>query len=211
MENDYDADRRRAMVREQIRSRGICDEELLAVLEKVPRHLFIPPEFRYFAYSDNALPSISGQTISQPYVVAKMTELLLPGKGKKVLEIGTGTGYQTAVLAELFSEVYSIEIIPDLYEFAKSNLAAFEYKNIKLILGNGYEGYAEAAPYDAIIVTAAPPFVPEMLLKQLSAYGRMVIPVGTFSQMLYLITANEDRSFKRKEIFPVVFVPMKRK
>lgn len=199
------------MVKNQIESRGIKNKALLSALEKVPRHLFVPPLYRSLAYTDQALPSCFGQTISQPYIVAKMTELLALDKKHKVLEIGTGTGYQTAVLAELAGEVYTIEIIQELYELAKLNPALQHYHNIHFICGNGYEGYQQAAPYDAIIVTAAPPCIPEKLVEQLSFDGRMAIPIGSFHQVLYLLTKDSDGEIIETPIFQVVFVPMKKK
>lgn len=203
-------DDRLKMINEQIESRGIRDRLLLSALEKVPRHLFVPPEYRDLAYTDQALPSYCGQTISQPYIVAKMTELLTLDKSKNVLEIGTGTGYQTGILAELAGEVYTMEIVPDLHKQAQTNLSDFKFTNIHFILDNGYEGYPAAAPYDAIIVTAAPPIVPEKLTEQLATGGRMVIPVGEYSQMLYLLTKGANGILTFKEIFPVVFIPMRK-
>jgi protein-L-isoaspartate(D-aspartate) O-methyltransferase len=208
MGKDDRQEERSRMVREQIEDRGISDKALLTALLQVPRHLFVPSEFRHLAYTDQALPSLNGQTISQPFIVAKMTELLSLDKTLKVLEIGTGTGYQTAILAMLAGEVYTIEIVPELVELAKANLAAFNFKNIHYILGDGYEGYEQAAPFDAIIVTAAPPTLPDKLVKQLVVGGSMVIPVGTTFQTLYLYTKRKDGTLFRKEIFPVRFVPM---
>jgi len=203
-------DGRLKMIKEQIESRGIRDTLLLSALEKVPRHLFVPPEYRDLAYSDQALPSYCGQTISQPYMVAIMTELLALDKSKNVLEIGTGTGYQTGILAKLAGEVYSMEIVPDLHKQAQINLSDFHFSNIHFILGNGYEGYPAAAPYDAIIVTAAPPIIPEKLKKQLAPGGKMVVPVGEYRQMLYLLTKGSDGFLSEKEIFPVVFIPLRK-
>ena len=197
------------MVKNQIESRGICDLTLLSVLEKVPRHLFIPPEVRPLAYSDRALPSYGGQTISQPYIVAKMTELLKLEKHHKVLEIGTGTGYQTAVLAELAGEVYTIEIDPIIYKQAQINLSPFNYKNIHFILGDGSEGCLSAAPFDAIIVTAAAADFPETLFDQLAKGGKMTIPIGTYLQILYLITKDMNGVINKTNIFQVQFVRMK--
>jgi len=198
------------MIKNQIESRGIRDEKLISVLYKVPRHLFVPLPYKDLAYTDQALPSYSGQTISQPYIVAKMTQLLSLDKNKKVLEIGTGTGYQTAILAELAKEVYTMEIIPELYQIAKSNPFMRQYTNIHFILGNGYKGYETAAPFDAIIVTAAPPTLPQILVEQLAKGGKMVIPVGSLFQMLYLMEKDMKNKTTQTEIFPVVFVPMKR-
>ncbi len=199
------------MVYEQIEFRGIRNKALLCSLKKVPRHLFVPMEYREYAYSDQALPSYCGQTISQPYIVAKMTELLMLNKSHKVLEIGTGTGYQTAILAELAGEVYTIEIIPELYERAKNNPAIEMYDNIHFILGNGYNGYEEAAFFDAIIVTAAPPYIPERLVNQLLPGGRMVIPVGVYEQTLYILTKDLNNEVEITPVIGVQFVPMIKK
>jgi protein-L-isoaspartate(D-aspartate) O-methyltransferase len=196
------------MVAEQIEARGINNKAVLQSIKKVPRHLFVPASYRQSAYRDQPLPSSCGQTISQPYIVALMTELLSPTKGQKVLEIGTGTGYQTAILAELVKEVYTMEIYADLQKTAKANLEPFNYRNIHFILGNGYQGYPEAAPYDLIMVTAAPPFIPEVLIDQLSIGGRLVIPVGRERQELYLITKETDESIRKNAILPVIFVTM---
>ena len=203
-----ETEQRHRMVTEQIESRGIKDQALLAVLRKIPRHLFVTVGQRYNAYTDRALQTGYGQTISQPYIVAKMTELLQLTKNHKVLEIGTGTGYQTAVLAELAGEVYTMEINSNLHEIAKSNPIMKDYNNIHFIHGNGYTGYPPAAPYDAVIVTAAPQYIPEELVNQLSLGGRMIIPVGDYAQELQLITKDADNSI---EIFPIIgvrFVPM---
>ena len=210
MDNPFEDYARLQMVREQIEARGIRNKPLLDVLLKVPRHLFVPLEIRHLAYTDHALLSYCGQTISQPYIVAKMTELLNLKPTHKVLEIGTGTGYQTAILAELASEVYTMEVIKSLSDQAQENLAPYHYDNIHFICGNGYHGYPKAAPYDAIIVTAAPPHVPDKLIEQLAPEGRMVIPVGSSYQILYLITKNEEGVVTEDPVFSVVFVPMVR-
>ena len=202
------AEERYRMVKEQIEARGIEDNTLLAVLRKIPRHLFVPSAERPYAYTNQALSTCFGQTISQPFIVAKMTELLQLNKHHKVLEIGTGSGYQSAILAELAGEVYTMEIIPELHEIAKSNPVMNEYSNIHFIAGNGFHGYSPAAPYDAVIVTAAPRYVPEELISQLSPGGRMVIPVGDNVQELKLITKNTDNSVDVLPIFGVRFVPM---
>ena len=202
---------RRMMVEDQIESRGVKGKALLTALKKIPRHLFVPGDFREYAYSDQALPSYCGQTISQPYIVAIMTEMLSLDKSSKVLEIGTGTGYQTTILAELANEVYTMEIIPELHDIAKNNPVVQNYNNIKFILGDGYKGYEAAAPYDAIIVTAAPPYVPEALTNQLAPGGRMVIPVGAYEQTLYLVTKDLDDKISMKPLLWVQFVPMIKK
>jgi len=202
---------RRMMVEDQIESRGVKGKALLTALKKIPRHLFVPANVREYAYTDQALPSYCGQTISQPYIVAVMTEMLSLEKSNKVLEIGTGTGYQTTILAELANEVYTMEIIPELHEMAKNNPVVLNYKNIHFILGDGYKGYEAAAPYDAIIVTAAPPYVPEALTNQLAPGGRMVIPVGVYEQTLYLVTKDLDGNTNMKPLLWVQFVPMIKK
>jgi len=202
---------RRMMVEDQIESRGVKGKALLTAMKKIPRHLFVPADFLEYAYSDQALPSYCGQTISQPYIVAIMTEMLSLDKSNKVLEIGTGTGYQTSILAELANEVYTMEIIPELHEIAKNNPVVQKHKNIKFILGDGYKGYEAAAPYDAIIVTAAPPYVPEALTNQLAPGGRMVIPVGVYEQTLYLVTKDLDGKINIKPHLWVQFVPMIKK
>ena len=202
---------RRMMVEDQIESRGVKGKALLTAMKKIPRHLFVPADFLEYAYSDQALPSYCGQTISQPYIVAIMTEMLSLDKSNKVLEIGTGTGYQTSILAELANEVYTMEIIPELHEIAKNNPVVQKHKNIKFILGDGYKGYEAAAPYDAIIVTAAPPYVPEALTNQLAPGGRMVIPVGVYEQTLYLVTKDLDGNTNMKPLLWVQFVPMIKK
>ncbi|MBB3187065.1 protein-L-isoaspartate(D-aspartate) O-methyltransferase [Microbacter margulisiae] len=205
---DAEEQARNNMVIKQIENRGISNQSVLQSIKKVPRHLFVPPAYRHAAYGDHPLPTSCGQTISQPYIVALMTELLVPQKHHKALEIGTGTGYQTAILAELVQEVYTIEIYSQLQETAKNTLTSLGYQNIRFILGNGYEGYLAAAPYDLILVTAAPPYLPENLVEQLALGGTMVIPFGKNRQMLYVISKNKDGSIHRKEILPVVFVTM---
>jgi protein-L-isoaspartate(D-aspartate) O-methyltransferase len=177
-------------------------------MRTIPRHLFVPLEFHRDAYADRALPSYAGQTISQPYIVALMTELLQLTKSHNVLEIGTGTGYQTVILAELAREVYTMEINSELHEMAKSNPLLKACSNIHFIHGNGYRGYPPAAPYDAVIVTAAPPLIPQELVNQLAPGGRMVIPVGDYSQELQLITKNADNNVNITPIIGVRFVHM---
>jgi protein-L-isoaspartate(D-aspartate) O-methyltransferase len=200
---------RKRMVDGQIRSRGIKNPGVLEAMEKVPRHLFVPPRQRQFAYEDRALPIEEGQTISQPYIVALMTELIDPGKEDRVLEIGTGSGYQAAILAELCSAVYTIEIIEPLAESARSLLKKQGYDNIEVRAGDGFKGWPQQAPFDSIIVTAAPPAIPPPLLEQLAEGGRMVIPVGPQWkwQELYLVKKKEGKIIKEK-IAPVAFVPM---
>ncbi len=205
---------RRKMVQNQIEARGIHNPRVLAVMRKVERHLFVKPQYLNVAYQDGALPIDCDQTISQPYIVALMTDLLELTVASKVLEIGTGCGYQTAVLAELAREVYSVEIIPGLVKSAKARLEALDYRNIHLKTGDGYYGWQEHAPYDAVLVAAAPPDVPERLIQQLKPGGRMVIPVGGSEQNLLLIRKgrqtdeNSGLSLETTEIIPVRFVPM---
>lgn len=205
---------RRKMVRNQIEARGIHNPRVLAVMRKVERHLFVKPQYLNVAYQDGALPIDCDQTISQPYIVALMTDLLQLTVTSKVLEIGTGCGYQTAVLAELAREVYSVEIIPGLVKSAKARLEALDYRNVHLKKGDGYYGWQEHAPYDAVLVAAAPPNVPKRLIQQLKPGGRMVIPVGGSEQNLLLIQKgrqtdeNSGLSLETTEIIPVRFVPM---
>jgi protein-L-isoaspartate(D-aspartate) O-methyltransferase len=197
---------RKRMVDTQMRGRGVVDERVLRAMEKVPRHAFVPEERRKHAYEDRPLLLSDGQTISQPYIVALMTELAQVGPKDKVLEIGTGSGYQAAVLAELAKSVYSIEIVEALGERAARDLKANGY-NVNLRIGDGYQGWPEAAPFDAIVVTAAPPAVPEPLRQQLAEGGRLVIPVGKHYQQLVVIERKGDR-FEKSSIIPVRFVPM---
>lgn len=198
---------RQVMVETQIVRRDVSDKNVLEAMRKVPRHLFVPEEFRDQAYRDGPLPIKHGQTISQPYIVAIMTELLHIDSTSKVLEIGTGSGYQAAVLAEISDSVYSIEIIPALAHRADSLLDSLGYTSAHVKAGDGYLGWPEAEPFDAIIVTAAAPRIPQPLVDQLKIGGRMVIPVGDFSQELILITKGED-GVTKKSIIPVRFVPM---
>ena len=204
---DIHEERRLRMVDEQIRSRGVLDETVLAVMKKVPRHRFVPSSQIDSAYEDTPLPIGEDQTISQPYIVAYMTEAAEVSKGERVLEIGTGSGYQAAVLAELAGEVYTIEIIPELAERARRTLIENGYASVKVKTGNGYLGWPEHAPFDAIVVTAAPDEVPPALVEQLAVNGKMVIPVGTGIQEMLVITKTKDGVVERKTI-PVQFVPM---
>ncbi|MFQ5722341.1 MAG: protein-L-isoaspartate(D-aspartate) O-methyltransferase [Candidatus Aminicenantales bacterium] len=198
---------REKMVKSQIKNRGIKDERVLEAMKKVPRHMFVSKEMLPYAYSDEPLPIGHGQTISQPYIVAYMTEALhLTGK-ERVLEIGTGSGYQAAVLAEIAKEVYTIEILEELSLKAQRILSQLGYENIYFKIGDGTLGWPEYAPYDGIIVTAAPSKVPEALQKQLGIPGRMIIPVGSAFQELILIT-REKKKFKKKKLLPVRFVPL---
>jgi len=196
------------VIEEQIISRGVKDPRVLAALEKVPRHEFVPEKHRSAAYSDCPLPIGMDQTISQPYIVALMSELAEAGPGKKILEIGTGCGYQTAVLAEMGAEVYSVEIIPELAERARYTLDRLGYTGVQTRQGDGYAGWPEAAPFDAIVITAAPPKIPDPLLRQLKVGGKMVVPVGGEWQELYVITRTSETAFDQKPVIPVRFVPM---
>jgi protein-L-isoaspartate(D-aspartate) O-methyltransferase len=205
---DRDAARRARMVETQIRARGVRDPRVLAAMEKVPRHLFVDSSQREQAYEDHPLPIAGSQTISQPYIVALMTELLDLSPKARVLEIGTGSGYQSAVLAELASEVYSIEILPDLARTASEKLKSLGYTNVVVLEGDGYRGWPEHAPFDGIVVTAAPERIPQPLVDQLATGGRMVIPVGGFFQELKVFTKAKDGSLSEKDIIPVRFVPM---
>lgn len=201
---------RLTMVDTQLSRRGITDERVLAAMASIPREEFVPEEFRHEAYEDNPLPIGSGQTISQPYMVAKMTELLRLKPNDKVLEIGTGCGYQTAVLASLAGEVYSVEIVPELHQFASRVLTELGYDNVRLMLGDGSNGWPEFSPYTGIIVTAAEPFqTPEAFLNQLDDPGRLVIPVGMREQKLYFYEKESGRT-SRRELFDVRFVPLVR-
>ena len=206
-EDDMVAAERRQMVEWQIERRWVTDGKVLEAMDRVRRHLFVPDELRGRAYEDTPLPIGYGQTISQPYIVAYMTEAARLRSDDRVLEIGTGCGYQAAVLAEIVKEVYTIEIVKPLADSARSRLEQLEYKNVKVKCGDGYEGWPEQAPFDAMIITAAPDEIPEKLVSQLKIGGRMVVPVGTFFQELYLVVRT-DSGFDKKILLPVRFVPM---
>jgi protein-L-isoaspartate(D-aspartate) O-methyltransferase len=195
------------MIENQIRTRGIKNEVVLNAIRKVDRHKFVPEEIRHHAYSDRPLPIGERQTISQPYIVALMTELLELKNGDTVLEVGTGSGYQAAILAELADHVYTIEIIGSLALSAERLLRELGYRNINVKIGDGYIGWEEFAPFDAIIVTAAPPHIPQPLLDQLKEWGRLVIPVGDYYQELKKITKVKGK-IRSQNVIPVVFVPM---
>lgn len=205
--NDPYAGKRWDMVESQIIARGIRNTAVIQAMLNVPRHEFVPEEMRDEAYKDNPIPVGMGQTISQPYIVALMTELLNPVRGMKVLEVGTGSGYQTAVLAETGCDLYTIEIVERLAKKARLVLEKLGYSNITYRIGDGYQGWEEHAPFDGIIVTAAPGLVPPRLLEQLKVNGRMVIPVGGDSQELQLIEKTET-GITKKRITAVRFVPM---
>lgn len=199
--------KRNDMISDQIARRGVKDPAVLEAMRRVERHRFVPEDLRAAAYEDHPLPIGSGQTISQPYIVAYMTELLALKTGDRVLEIGTGSGYQAAVLAEIASEVYSVEILPELATSAAQRLGSLGYNNVCVRQGDGYRGWPEHAPYDAIMVTAAPPEVPPDLLGQLKTGGRLVVPVGAESQHVLLITRTAE-GVESKTLIPVRFVPM---
>ena len=205
--DEYSAARRRMI--DLIRSRGIGDSRVLEALDRVPRHRFIPEQYRKYGdpYGDHPCPIGHGQTISQPYIVAYMTEALDLERGENILEVGTGSGYQAAILAEMGAEVYSIEIVPELADHARSVLSSLGYENVNVLSGDGYRGWPEHAPFDAIIVTCAPEDIPEALSRQLAEGGRMVIPVGEWSQKLLVIEKSGGELIKRNEL-PVRFVPM---
>jgi protein-L-isoaspartate(D-aspartate) O-methyltransferase len=196
------------MVENQLISRGIHDSRIIKAMLRVPRHKFVPEGLRKLAYSDNPLPIGMEQTISQPYIVALMTELLkLKGGGEKVLEVGTGSGYQAAILAEVGCEVFTIEILESLSAKAEEILKSLGYGNINYKIGDGYRGWPEHAPFDAIIVTAASKHIPEPLIEQLKVNGKMVIPIGDQYQELLLIIKT-DKGIEKRTITPVRFVPM---
>jgi protein-L-isoaspartate(D-aspartate) O-methyltransferase len=206
---DFEAARRR-MVETQLQAEGIRSEPVLQAMGRVPRHLFVPPEVRDRAYENTPLPIGLGQTISQPFIVAYMTEVLQVSRGHTVLEIGTGSGYQAAILAELARDVLTIEIVPQLADRARKALADAGYSNVTVRTGNGYLGWPERAPFDRIIVTAAPDTIPQALVDQLAVGGIMVAPVGTQSQEIVIVTKTAD-GVAEKRTLPVRFVPMVQK
>lgn len=205
---DYQAERER-MVRVQLEGRDISDQRVLAAMREVPRHLFVPAEARDQAYEDHPLPIGEDQTISQPYIVALMTQLAACPASGKVLEVGTGSGYQAAVLSRLVAEVYSVEIVPSLAERSARLLEEIGYDNVQVRQGDGYQGWTEHAPFDCILVTAAPEKIPPPLLEQLAVGGRLVIPVGhsTFAQNLMVVRRTET-GYEESAVIPVRFVPM---
>jgi protein-L-isoaspartate(D-aspartate) O-methyltransferase len=205
---DQTPSKREQMVADQIKARGIKDSKVLKAMVKVERHRFVPAHLIDRAYGDHPLPIGERQTISQPYIVALMTELLNLNGQERVLEIGTGSGYQAAVLAEIVKEVYTIEIIEPLARSAEKRLQELGYKNIRVRFGDGYQGWPEAAPFDAVLVTAAPDHIPEPLVRQLKEGGRMIIPVGKYpNQELKQIIKRSGRG-EISDILPVLFVPM---
>ena len=210
-QNDPNFDHlRKLMIKNQLQSRGIRDDAVLEVMRSVERHNFVPENYRDRAYSDGPLPIGHGQTISQPYIVAFMTEQLQVSSQHKVLEIGTGSGYQAAILGELAKHVFTIEIIPELAEGAKNILNHLNYKNITVRAGDGYKGWPEEAPFERIMVTAAPTEVPQTLVDQLAPGGRMILPVGAqfLVQYLWVIEKDDQGTVTKEKILPVRFVPM---
>ena len=201
---------RERMVSEQIEARGVRSAPVLAAMRSVPRHLFVPESIRKFAYWDRPLPIGHDQTISQPYIVALMTELLDLKRNDRVLEIGTGSGYQAAVLSVLVERVFSIELEPELAREARGRLELLGYRNVNVKQGDGYKGWPEQAPFDAIILTAAPPEIPRTLIEQLKPGGRLVAPVGSSEQELVVISKQRDGRTRRRSVLPVRFVPMRK-
>lgn len=206
------AQQRRAMVQEQLRGRDIRHEAVLKAMGKVPRHQFVPEAERALAYADQPLPIGHQQTISQPYIVAYMTQVVDPRPEQRVLEVGTGSGYQAAVLAEIVKEVYTIELLPELAKQAEKRLKKLSYRNIKVKASDGYLGWPDAGPFDSIVVTCGAEHVPEPLVKQLKPGGKMVIPVGKTlnTQWLRLITKGKDGQPTSRDLLPVRFVPLRR-
>ena len=206
---DRYARERARMVAEQLRARGIRDRGVLRAMARVPRHQFVPAPYQELAYADRPLPIGFDQTISQPFIVAYMTEVANVSSGERVLEVGTGSGYQAAILAELVREVYTVEIVPELAARARTQLRALGYANVHVRTGDGYAGWREHAPYDAIVVTAAPDHVPPALVEQLAVGGRMVVPVGAGEQEMRVISKTA-RGVVEQRTIPVQFVPLVR-
>jgi protein-L-isoaspartate(D-aspartate) O-methyltransferase len=211
-DSSYDA-ARETMVREQIAGRGVRDQRVIEAMRQVPRHSFIPPAERDRAYADAPVPIGQGQTISQPYIVALMTELVRPRPGDRVLEVGTGSGYQAAVLAKLVAHVYTVELEETLARSAAAVLRELKYDNVTVRAGDGYAGWPEHAPFDIVIVTAAPEQIPQPLIEQLKPGGRLIVPVGPrFAvQQLQLIEKDASGALTTTEVAPVMFVPLRRK
>lgn len=207
MANDHFISQRLQMVKTQLMDRGIRDRKVLEAMRKVPRHLFMPPDTEQYAYEDSPFAIGYKQTISQPFIVAFMTEAANLSHTCRVLEIGTGSGYQTAILSLLCKEVYTIEVVEELGARAKKKLSELACKNVHARVGSGYQGWPEEAPFDAIIVTAAPPELPLALVQQLKVGGKLVIPVGTSEQELLCVTRNVD-GITTEHLLPVRFVPM---
>lgn len=208
MSHEFYEERRR-MVERQLRARGITDERVLDAMQAIPRHLFVPGRLRKWAYEDYPHPIGHGQTISQPYIVAYMTQLLGLSGTERVLEVGTGSGYQAAVLSRLVPEVHTVELIPELADRAIRTLAELGIANVFVHVGDGSLGWNEAAPYDAIIVTAAAPHAPRSLLDQLTARGRMILPVGDSEFQKLELWTREGDVFSREPLVPVAFVPLR--
>jgi protein-L-isoaspartate(D-aspartate) O-methyltransferase len=196
------------MVKNQIAARGVQNPEVIAAMRAVPRELFIPQSVRSQAYEDHPLPIGFGQTISQPFMVGLMTELLEPNKNHRVLEIGTGSGYQAAILSGLVGELYSIEIVPELARSAAETLRSLGLLNVTVREGNGYRGWPEKAPFDGIILTAAPPEIPQVLLEELKPGGRLIAPIGERVQQLVVMQKSGDGKVTTRSVLPVSFVPM---
>ena len=209
-EQDF-AKRREEMVKTQIEKRGVKDAATLAALRKTPRHLFVPNNVLDDAYDDRPLPIGYGQTISQPFIVAYMTEIVKPKPDQRVLEIGTGSGYQAAVLSEIVKEVYTIEIVDSLGSQARNRLSKLNYKNITVKTGDGYYGWKDKSPFDAIVVTAAAEHIPPPLIEQLKEGGRMIIPVGSpFMVQQLMLVEKKGGKTRTSSMMPVRFVPFKR-
>ncbi len=207
---DNFASERREMVRTQLQARGITHQATLQAMENVPRHLYVPSAQRRFAYQDRPLPIGYGQTISQPYIVGYMTEIINPTGGQRILEIGTGSGYQAAVLAEIVDEVYTIEIIEELGKTARELLNK-EYDNVFVKIADGYYGWEEHAPFDAIVVTAAAEHIPSPLVEQLKDGGKMIIPIGSpFRVQQLMLVEKQGDDYTTRTLMPVRFVPFKR-
>ena len=200
------------MIREQIASRGIKNPEVLRVMGEIPRHLFVPASVREQAYEDRPVPIGHGQTISQPFIVGFMTELLDVQGRHRILEIGTGSGYQAAILSKLAREIFTMEIVPELAQSAEVLFRRLGYKNIFVRSGNGYLGWPEASPFDRIIVTAAPPEIPQVLIDQLKPGGRLLAPVGISpaNQQIVMVEKTKDGKVVERAVLPVRFVPMVR-
>lgn len=208
---DANQKKRAAMVKYQIEDRGVRDEAVLKAMRLVPRHLFVPESYQGRAYDDGPLPIGYGQTISQPYIVAYMTEAIQPQPGFRVLEVGAGSGYQAAVLAEIVDKVYTIEIVGELGRQARARLNKMGYDNVEVRIGDGYYGWKEYAPFDAIIVTAAAEFIPPPLLEQLKPGGKMIIPIGSpFMVQTLMLVEKEGKKTRTHSLFPVRFVPFTR-
>lgn len=205
-------EKRNKLVSQTIERRGVRDPSVLKAMRTVQRHLFVPANRIDYAYEDRPLPIGYGQTISQPYIVAYMTEVIQPAPGFRVLEVGTGSGYQAAVLAEIVKEVYTIEIVPELGKSATDRMKSLGYKNVLVKIDDGYHGWKEYGPFDAIIVTAAAEFIPPPLIEQLKDGGRMVIPVGSpFITQTLMLVQKKGKKITTKSLMPVVFVPFTRK